>query len=226
MTTDASPTPAIYCRGCGSPLERAPRHDGATTVSATPPTAPPTSIPEYTYACAKCGRAFDPWSPKTFDRVDPRRRRRDLIVGLACAVVLACAAVGAAVGLAQMGLTSFESAFGAHLAAGLAIGIVASVLAGRNRSLVAVAFLLLAGTLAIWIGLFMAVDDGYRSWQRMPDPPDEAFSDGPAPIAAFLLGWVPAGTATALVFMAARLLSRDRQAERREIGARPPAPPA
>lgn len=223
MTHDATPSRAsapatgLYCRGCGKPLELAPRTGGSATTPpvtppAAPPTTPPTTPPPDAHACAHCGKTFDPHAPHTFDRVGPRRRRRDLVVGLACAVVLAGAAVGAAVGLAQMRLTSFESAFGAHLAAGLAIGVVASVLAGRNQSRVATSLLLVASTLAIWIGLFMALDDGYRAWQRMPEPPDEAFNDGAAPIAALVLGWIPGALVTAIVFVAAWLVSRDREA--------------
>ncbi|MCH2145471.1 MAG: hypothetical protein MK082_10060 [Phycisphaerales bacterium] len=54
---------------------------------------------------------------------------------------------------------------------------------------------LLFCTFILWVGLFLGSDIGYRNWQNMEDPPDEAFTDT-APMVYLVAGWFPAGVAT------------------------------
>ena len=63
------------------------------------------------------------------------------------------------------------------------------------------------GILLIWAGLFFGSELGYRSWQSMPDPPDEAFADT-APMGFLIGGWVPGIMAT-LSWWGALLLVRN-----------------
>ena len=55
--------------------------------------------------------------------------------------------------------------------------------------------IVLVGIIIVWAGLFLGLDIGYREWQRMPDPPDEAFADT-APLGMLLAGWLPGGMIT------------------------------
>ncbi len=194
----------VYCRGCGQRLVIPRAGDPPSTPAHTPPTSPATD----TRTCPECGRAFDPRDARTLDTVGPTRRRHDLLVGVLVALGVAVAAVAVPYGLYQIRFGSFGPAFAAHAIAGLALGVVASVLAGLNRSWIAIPLLLLASTLAIWIGIFTAVDHGFRAWQSMPDPPPEAFNDGAQGMAGLLLGWVPGAIVTAIVFVPVRLVWR------------------
>ena len=67
---------------------------------------------------------------------------------------------------------------------------------------------LLASILVVWMGLFAGVHFGYGAWQTMPDPPDEAFSDGGDLMLSLLLGWLPSTLICLLLFSAAVLWRR------------------
>ena len=47
-------------------------------------------------------------------------------------------------------------------------------------------------TIILWGFLFAGVDYGYREWQGIDNPPDDAFSDTGGPFAFLFLGWMPA----------------------------------
>ena len=51
--------------------------------------------------------------------------------------------------------------------------------------------------------MFFGSDMGYRAWQEMPDPPDEAFSDASV-LGALIFGWLPAGLFCLMVFAVVR----------------------
>lgn len=59
------------------------------------------------------------------------------------------------------------------------------------------------GVFVVWAALFLGSDMGYRAWQSMPDPPDEAFSDASV-LGALILGWVPGVVFCAAVFVVGR----------------------
>ena len=59
------------------------------------------------------------------------------------------------------------------------------------------------GVVAFWSAVFVGSDLGYRAWQSMPDPPEEAFSDASA-LGALVFGWVPGGFFCLTVFALVR----------------------
>ena len=46
---------------------------------------------------------------------------------------------------------------------------------------------------------FLGSDMGYRAWQQIPNPRDEAYSNA-APAGLLIFGWIPGGMFCALVF--------------------------
>ncbi|MCA9150100.1 MAG: hypothetical protein KDA92_12395 [Planctomycetales bacterium] len=90
------------------------------------------------------------------------------------------------------------------LLGGLIAGAL-SVVAGRKPGCLLPGLLLLIGVIAFWVALFIGSDMGYRAWQSMPDPPDEAFSDASA-LGALVFGWFPAGLFCAIVFGVVRIV--------------------
>ncbi len=76
-------------------------------------------------------------------------------------------------------------ALGTIIAAGLAIWGLRRLRRGLRIAA------LMSAILVLWAGIFMAVDGGYRAWQRTANPPDEAFSDTAGPFLALSLGWLP-----------------------------------
>ena len=59
------------------------------------------------------------------------------------------------------------------------------------------------GVVAFWFGLAIGSDLGYRAWQAMPDPSDEAFSDASA-AGALLFGWMPGAMFCLVIFAVVR----------------------
>jgi hypothetical protein len=96
-------------------------------------------------------------------------------------------------------MTVYDHVFFPIFGAGCLIAAIASFFAARKSGCLLPCVLLALGTVAFWAGLFIGSDFGYRVWQSMPDPPDEAFSDS-APAGALLFGWFPGGVFCVLVF--------------------------
>ena len=108
---------------------------------------------------------------------------------------------------------------GSALLVVLGLILVARWRFGLWVQLVAVAL----GILLLWAGLFFGAELGYRSWQSMPDPPDEAFADT-APIGFFLAGWLPAGVLTIGWWGLLMLIGNTRRQLRTPAPPPPPAP--
>jgi uncharacterized membrane protein HdeD (DUF308 family) len=147
--------------------------------------------------CPECGTPFDPADPRTFET---RRRGPQAILGIGLALVIGVAVILAfrAALMPDYGY-SRHAAFLAIFGIGLFGGVATAVLAARNRSWFGRIPLLLVGILSVWLGLFLGSDKGFRVWQSMPDPPDEAFADT-APIGALILGWLPGAIIVGAVF--------------------------
>lgn len=64
------------------------------------------------------------------------------------------------------------------------------VIGSGSQGVVTRGFCLGFGILLMWGGYFMGVEIGYRTWQGLPNPPDEAFSDTDGASGLFL-GWLP-----------------------------------
>ena len=104
-----------------------------------------------------------------------------------------------------------------HLAWGLPISSVIVMWASRRTRLSLRVALLVAATLALWIARFIAADSGYRAWQSIPNPSDEALADT-GPIFFLLAGWFPSwGIVYLLLLLFQRIFSRPPVS--------PPGPP-
>ena len=77
------------------------------------------------------------------------------------------------------------------------------LLAGVKSGCAFPGFLLIGGTLALWAAMFFGSDMGYRAWQEMPGPPDEAFGDASI-LGALIFGWLPAGLFCLMVYAVVR----------------------
>jgi hypothetical protein len=102
-------------------------------------------------------------------------------------------------------MTPYHEIFVPIFLLGCSIAATASFFAGRLSGCVWPAVLLIAGVLAFWAAVFIGSDLGYRAWQSMPDPPDEAFSDASA-VGALVLGWLPGGIFCLTIFGLVRVV--------------------
>ena len=96
-------------------------------------------------------------------------------------------------------MTPYHDVFVPIFLLGCLVAAVASGFAGRMSGCVWPGALLVIGVLAFWSAVFIGSDLGYRAWQSMPDPPDEAFSDASA-LGALVFGWLPGGVFCLTVF--------------------------
>ena len=100
-------------------------------------------------------------------------------------------------------MTPYHETFLPIFLLGCVIAAVASLLAGRMSGCAGPGALLGVGVLAFWSAVFIGSDLGYRAWQSMPDPPEEAFSDASA-AGALVFGWLPGGMFCLAVFALVR----------------------
>jgi hypothetical protein len=110
---------------------------------------------------------------------------------------------------------------------GCSIAAIASFFAGRLSGCVWPGLLLLTGILAFWSAVFIGSDLGYRAWQSMPDPPEEAFNDASA-LGALVLGWFPAGIFCLTIFGLVRVIRwilRWANGQEPAKGGKPDRPP-
>ena len=94
---------------------------------------------------------------------------------------------------------SRHAAFLTIFGIGLAFGTGSAFLAAINRSWLGRVPLLIVGVISVWLGLFLGSDKGFRVWQSMPDPPDEAFADT-GPLGALIAGWIPGSIIVGIAF--------------------------
>ncbi len=96
-------------------------------------------------------------------------------------------------------MTPYHEVFVPIFLLGILIAGALSLFAGMRSGCLLPGILLVGGTLALWAAIFGGADMGYRAWQKMPDPPDEAFSDASV-LGAFILGWLPASMFCIFIF--------------------------
>lgn len=96
-------------------------------------------------------------------------------------------------------MTAYHEEFIPIFLLGCFVAGLAAVFAGRASGLTIPGTLLCFGILSFWAALFFACDQGYRAWQSIPDPPDEAFSDASV-MGAMVLGWIPGGMYCLVIF--------------------------
>ncbi|MEC8783913.1 MAG: hypothetical protein VXY07_13855 [Planctomycetota bacterium] len=93
----------------------------------------------------------------------------------------------------------YDGVFWPIFGGGLALSFVMATAAAWSRGFLIPLILLLISVLSFWITIFLGSDLGYRAWQQIPNPPDEAYSDA-APAGLLILGWIPGGMFCSLVF--------------------------
>lgn len=93
----------------------------------------------------------------------------------------------------------YDGVFWPIFGGGLALSFVMATAAAWSRGFLIPLILLPISVLSFWITIFLGSDLGYRAWQQIPNPPDEAYSDA-APAGLLILGWIPGGMFCSLVF--------------------------
>ncbi|MEC9149347.1 MAG: hypothetical protein VX470_10920 [Planctomycetota bacterium] len=93
----------------------------------------------------------------------------------------------------------YDGVFWPIFGGGLALSFVMATAAAWSRGFLIPLILLLISVLSFWTTIFLGSDLGYRAWQQIPNPPDEAYSDA-APAGLLTLGWIPGGMFCSLVF--------------------------
>ena len=101
-------------------------------------------------------------------------------------------------------MTPYHTYFYPIFGAGLLFALIVSLVAGWRRGCIVPLICLPLGVFGFWAGLFFGAEIGYRQWQSMPDPPDEAFADT-APLGALLIGWLPGSVFCGAIFGLTRL---------------------
>ena len=101
-------------------------------------------------------------------------------------------------------MNTYHQVFWPIFGFGCLIAFVVAALAGRRTGIIVPGILLFIGVIAFWAGLFIGSDAGYRAWQAIPDPPQEAYADT-APLGALIAGWFPGSIFCGIVFLTFRL---------------------
>ncbi|MCH2181632.1 MAG: hypothetical protein MK108_06460 [Mariniblastus sp.] len=102
-------------------------------------------------------------------------------------------------------MTVYHQYFFPIFGAGLLLALTLSLAAGWRRGCIVPLICLPLGVLSFWSGLFLGAEIGYRQWQNIPNPPDEAFADT-APLGALLVGWLPGLIFCGAIFGLTRLI--------------------
>ncbi|MCA9266709.1 MAG: hypothetical protein KDA60_22780 [Planctomycetales bacterium] len=100
-------------------------------------------------------------------------------------------------------MTPYHEIFIPIFLLGCLIAGILSAFAGIKSGCLLPGLFLLVGVVIVWVAIFVGSDMGYRAWQSIPDPPDEAFSDASV-LGALILGWLPGLMFCSLVFAVVR----------------------
>ena len=112
-------------------------------------------------------------------------------------------------------MTPYHEMFLPIFLVGCAIASVTAFVAGRRTGCLGPLTLFVVGVMSLWAALFFGADLGYRAWQAMPNPPEEAFSDASV-VGALVFGWFPSGIFWLFIFAVVRLIRLlSYQAKRR-----------
>ena len=63
--------------------------------------------------------------------------------------------------------------------------------------------------IVLWFAMFAAVELGYRAWQCIPNPPEDAYSDTGGPFFILFLGWLPSMVILGIEYLLLRLCWRS-----------------
>ncbi|MAT38102.1 MAG: hypothetical protein CL946_00710 [Ectothiorhodospiraceae bacterium] len=102
-------------------------------------------------------------------------------------------------------MTPYHDIFLPIFGLGCAVALMASLVAGWKSGCLWPGALLLIGVAAVWASMFIGSDLGYRAWQAIPNPPEEAFSDASV-MGALVFGWFPSGVFCLTIFAVVRVI--------------------
>ena len=117
-------------------------------------------------------------------------------------------------------MTVYHQYFFPIFGAGVLLALILSLAAGWRRGCIVPLICLPLGVFSFWSALFLAAEIGYRQWQSIPNPPDEAFADT-APLGALLVGWLPGLIFCGFIFGLTRLVHTLVSPRREHSGHRP-----
>ena len=107
---------------------------------------------------------------------------------------------------------------------GLALALALVAWGSRRDRLIFQLAVLAVATLVLWIAIVVGTEVGYVTWQSLPNPPDEAFSDSGGPFVSLFLGWAPSLFFLGIVYA---ILSATRgRARTTPSSSSPPASPS
>lgn len=101
--------------------------------------------------------------------------------------------------------TPFDEYFYPIFGCGVLVATCVSLYAGKARGWVMPLLCLMGGVLSFWGTLFVGSEVGYQMWQRLPEPPPEAFADT-FPMGALLAGWLPGALYCGFLFGITKLI--------------------
>ena len=91
------------------------------------------------------------------------------------------------------GVEVYREVLFSYLALGGLVALLALCVGVFRFKIVGQIIFLLIATIALWMGLFYGVHEGYGAWQSSPNHGDKAYADGANLTGAFMFGWMPAG---------------------------------
>lgn len=103
-------------------------------------------------------------------------------------------------------MTPLDFYFYTIFGAGCVLAGVLSLIASGCRWLSA-ALLLATAICIFWSGLLSGLEIGFRAWQAIPNPPEEAYSDS-GPSIVLVGGWIPGTIFCMIVFLCGQLFHR------------------
>ena len=104
----------------------------------------------------------------------------------------------------------YRSVLYSHLSYGLPMALIAGACAAAIGGRLLRFGVMLAGVLAFWVALFLGNHYGFYAWQTVPNPPEEAFTDGAILVGSLMGGWLPGGLIVVVAYGLGALLRRLR----------------
>jgi len=116
------------------------------------------------------------------------------------------------------GVEVFRKVLYIHLAVGALVALLSLCLGVFRFRVAGQLVCLLLASIALWVGLWYGVHQGYGAWQGLPNPGEKAYADGAALTGSFMFGWMPAVIVCSVVW-GLLLLSKKLFGRRPELEA-------
>ncbi len=107
-------------------------------------------------------------------------------------------------------MNPFQETFLLYFVPGIVFSFIIVYFSSNLRLLYRIP-LYLVTILMNWFAIFFGVHMGYGAWQNMPNPPDEAFSDGAKLMAALIGGWMPGTVLFFAIYLLVALVKKIQQ---------------